>query len=662
MRIDAQKQYRAPGLRGLRQSFLCALSALTLSLYGCGGGGSGGAPTNGAGGASPSAPGTGQNSTPPASLTASVSAVNAAATTTEGGVSLGNPVTFTVPTSGTYYFQLSFEGTALTEVATNGVTSTDYSTGNSAIGSTPALGYDIGTTIHGSWSGTQFGINAVYFYNPQMLAAGIYHDAITLHVCQDAACATELAGSPVTIPVTYTVTGNAIPDGIITPYPNVEVEFPGSQSAPASASIIIDGSSLPPTGAYVTSGASGKGLITQTRFSAPLAANPATASAGTLSLTLAPPSTVGVGIHTDTLPINVCFDSGCQRPAAGSPWTANVTYIVDPVAGVDYTQSTIGISTAGIVWDAATSELYAIVAGSSALDPNTLAVIDPISASIVQTVQLDGGTGHIEPGTLAVSNDGQYLYVAVSDASGTTDHIERLRTSDLGLDQTITLPAEELVGTLAPAPSAPHTLAVETSGNSPQLVIYDDATPRSATLAGQGGDTLTSFTWGADSSTIYAAMRGTTGTLDEVSVTTSGLQVTKSISSQPLLSAATTGGPMQFAEGLICWNSGATFDPVAFAPGNSFNAQTSTFPSASFDGSLDRAYFITTDQAPGSGAATTNIEAFRLSSRDALWILRFPAQNPATQLTRWGTNGLAFADNAGGTQSLVLVSGPLITQ
>jgi len=58
----------------------------------------------------------------------------------------------------------------------------------------------------------------------------------------------------------------------------------------------------------------------------------------------------------------------------------------------------------------------------------------------------------------------------------------------------------------------------------------------------------------------------------------------------------------------------------------------------------------------------TTVEAYRLSSGQPLWLVRFPAQNPAMQLTRWGSNGLAFFDNAGGTQSLMLISGPLITQ
>jgi hypothetical protein len=629
---------------------VCALAVLTLSLSGCGGGS----------GSGNSTPNPNQNSNPPGSVTPSATAIatNPVSTSTQADVLL-NPMSFTVPSSGTYYYQISFVGTAITGVSVNGVTSTDYNTGNSVLGSTPALGYAIGATIHGTWTGT-LGINQIQLVNPQILGAGVYQDSMTLHVCQDAACATELAGSPVTIPLTYTVTGNAIPSGTITVYQNAEVEFPGSQTTPASASIIVDGINLPPTGARVTTGTSANGFVTQTTFSSSLATNPANMSSGQLSLTLESPSTAGVGIHTDTVPINVCFDTACQKPATGGPWTGAVTYIVDPVAGVDYTQTSIAISTAGIVWDSQTNTLYAIIPAYSALDANTLAEINPYSGTIEQAVQLDGGVGRIEPGTLAVSDDGQYLYVAVSDSAEQTDHIERLLTSNLGLDATITLPSFELVAALATAPGAAQTVAVQTSGNSPELVIYDNTTARPNTLTGQSGNTLVSFTWGADSSTIYATFSGTTGTLDAVSATSTGLQVTNSFSSLPLTAL---GGPIQFAGGLVCWNSGMTFDPVAFAVSTPFSAQTSTNPSAAFDTSLERAYFITTDQAPGNNSTmTTNIESFNFSTRDALWILRFPSQNPATQLTRWGTNGLAFAETAGATDSLVLISGPLVTQ
>ena len=143
-----------PMAGGLRRSCLCTLSAIILSLYGCGGGSSGGGTT--------SPPDTGQNSGPTVSLTSSVSSIATSAATNEGAPLLPNPVSFTIPASGTYYYQLSFQGTAIAKVAMNGVAATVYNTDNSSIGSVPALGYDIGATIHGSWSGTQLGINDIY--------------------------------------------------------------------------------------------------------------------------------------------------------------------------------------------------------------------------------------------------------------------------------------------------------------------------------------------------------------------------------------------------------------------------------------------------------------------------------------------------------------------
>ncbi len=627
------------------------LFVLSSGLSACGGGG-------GAGGSGTSPPNPNQNSNPPGSLTPSVTSLSISSG--PDGKSVSNPMTFAVPAAGTYYYRLSYVGTAIAGVSVNGVSSTIANTVNSALGPTPALGYTIGATIHGNWTGT-FAINQIQLMDAQTLGAGVYQDSMTLHACQDAACATELAGSPVTIPVTYTVTGNAIPDGTITVYPNAEVEEPGSQASSVTTSINVEGNSLPPTGAYVTTGTSAQGLVTGTSFSATLATNPANTSSGELSITLEPPSAAGVGIHSDTLPVKVCFDMGCQKPATGSPWTANITYIVDPVAGVDYTEASIAISTAGMVWNSHTGRLYAIVPGYSTVDGNTLAVINPSTATIEQAVQLDVGVGTIEPGTLAVSDDGQYLYVAVSDSTKQTDHIERLLSSNLGLDETITLPSFETVAALAPAPGAPQTVAVQTSNSFPQLVLYDNTTARTNALVSQSGNMLLAFTWGADSSTIYATFGGAAASIDAVSATSSGLQVTNSLSSQALIPAAVLGNPMQFAGGLIYWDSGLTFDPTAFAVSTPFNAQNGTLSGATIDTSLNRAYFATTQQAPGNDTTmTANLESFNLSTQVPRWIARFPNQNGPGQLTRWGSNGLAFT-LTGSSDSLVLISGPLIT-
>ena len=631
----------------------CLIFFAALSLASCGGGGSGSG--SGSGG-----------SQGVASLSASTATLSAQAVTSEGGGAvLADPVNFSISgISGSYYYELSYIGTAIgaTGVAINGQSSVDKNSGNSTLGATPALAYAIGGTINGSWSGPSLGINSLSLLNAAVLGAGVYHDSITLRVCMDAGCTQQIAGSPLTIPVTYTVTGSAVPDAQVTVNPDTQVEFPSTQTAPADGSIIVQGSSLPPTGAYVFTGASKSGLIAGTTFTSTLAPSDGVTASGNINFSLTAPETAGVGIHTVDFPIDVCFDTSCNIAAQGSPWTENITYIVDPVAGHDFTQQTLALSVSGMVWDAQTDMLYAITHGYSQLDPNMLVEIDPTAGTVVNAVTLDGGVGQIEPGTLAISSDDQYLYVAVSDAARTTDHIDRVRTNDLGLDLAISLPAYTLTSAIASAPGAPHTLAVLTGGSAPQLAIYDDATVRSATLSGQNGQSLLAFTWGADATSIYVDFGGSSDSVAEAAVTSSGLQLSHTYSSSSLASIAIPNDEMNFVNGLIMWDSGETFDPSSFTLSTPFNVDTSPTPSSSFDAALGRAYFVSTDQPSNGTSQVTSIEGFNLTTRAALWIARFSGQNPLAELTRWGSGGLAFDDNNGGTDSLVLISGSFIAQ
>jgi hypothetical protein len=616
-------------------------------MGGCGGGGSASVP----------------------SLSSNTPAIAVSATT--GGITpaLTSPITFTTPT-GQFYYELSDVGTtgltfgvrttgANGKILSNypsidGVTSIDNFTGNSTLVSTAVLAYPIGQTFYGSWSGT-LSIHGITFANPSLLGAGVYQDAITLKVCSDAACTQQISGSPLTIPVTYTVTGAPTPITQVTLSPNDLIEAPGSQATSPTGSITINAAGAPLTGVYVSEGASAAGLVTQ----ATLSSNVADGPTGEVIFSLKPPVAVGAGFHFDTFPINVCYDVACTKPLQGNPWTANVTYIIDPVAGQDYTEQSIGIDVGGLAWDSATARLYAIIPGYSPLDPNTLASIDPSTATIENAVTLDGGAGQIEPGTLSVSDDGQYLFVAIAD--GLAEHVDRLRASDLSLDLSFSVQGYE-IETLQPAPGEPHSLAILTNGPASKLVIYDDAVPRTDALTTDSSGTIGSFTWGSDASTLYASVweAGIGGAVDVLTATPSGLQIAQSIGNLPTATPAFAG--MHLVNGILYFESGVTVDPSTSAVSTPFTSDPSTVPSAAFDGGLNRAFFVNTDQPIGSTTSMTTIETYNLSGGQPLWLVRFPAQNPATQLTRWGSNGLAFFDNAGGTQSLMLISGPLITQ
>jgi hypothetical protein len=244
---------------------------------------------------------------------------------------------------------------------------------------------------------------------------------------------------------------------------------------------------------------------------------------------------------------------------------------------------------------------------------------------------LDAGVGHLENATLALSEDQQYLYVAVSDASGLTDHIVRINVPALTTDLEIALPFQSLVANLRPAPGQSHTLAVQLSAPSYELFVYDDATARSASLQS----------------------------------TATGPTTTQTYTDASLAGSSMTGN-MYFVNNLIYWDGGGVFNPASYTASNPFPLQTTssnltTSSSAAFDTTLNRAYFTTNDQPANATAGVTTIQGFELSTQTLSWLLRIPAQDGSSYITRWGTNGLAFFVN-GGTEPLVLISGKIVTQ
>ena len=623
----------------------CVLCAV-LVLTGCGGGGGGGSSSSGSGASPP--PSQGQIAT----LSVAPKTINVTSATSTHGTLLTQPLDFDVITPGnsTYYYAISYIGTAIDAIAPNGVTSSVYNTQNSTVGSTPKLAYAIGATISGQMmpDGTNV-INNITFEDPAQMGAGTYSDMLTISVCTDMACQHPISGSPQTVSVTYTVTGNPISDANVTIYPNVMIEAPSSQTTAPTGTVNLSAGNLPSTGAYVSSTSSKAALVTSTTF------QPGAPSTGAVTFALKPPSTVGAGMHTDSFQINVCFDAGCTKPAVGSPYTVNVSYVVDATAGVDYTQQTLALSIAGLVWDVQTGMLYAISPSYSAQYPNTLMQINPTTATIVATTQLNGGAGHIEPATLTVSDDGNYLYVAVSDGGGFTDSVERIRTSDLGLDLQITLPAGDLVSTIREAPGKPHTLAIDLAPPSPGLFIYNDAVATGPAAAGSTSAS-TPFVWGGNDTTLFADAQGVaSGTIETIINSASGPSVTQS-QSFSALSSTPIAGNMYYVNGEILWDGGATFNPTSYEPGSAF---ATTASAGAFDATLDRAYFLSTDQPANATSPVITLQSYDLSTQKLLWLGRFPNQNPGSYLTRWGSNGLAFFEPG---DTLVLISGSIVTQ
>jgi hypothetical protein len=385
---------------------------------------------------------------------------------------------------------------------------------------------------------------------------------------------------------------------------------------------------------------------------------------GTLTLNLVPPSSLGVGAHVYTVPINICFDPACSKPATGSPFPLQISYIVDPVEGINFSQQVMNFSVGGLVWDATTQRLYASVPDYSTQYQNSIVRINPVTATVETSITFDSGAGWPINGTLTLSDDGQYLYVAVSDAFTkgplAPSYIDRIRTSDMGDDLHIPVNNYGDVTTIREAPGLPHTLAV--SFDQSGLSIFNDATIATNSLSFTSDDPLLGFTWGGNDSALYAYSRDQstqTGTIATATVSPTGLVVAQSTTSSALASLDESDSPL-WINGSLFWNSGLVYDLTANAFAQGFtlfgDSQAGGGGGGAFDTSLDRAYFF------GGGPGLT-IEGFQLDTRQFLWLARLPSSlGGEGPLVRWGANGLAFPGRQNAQDALVILSGPLITQ
>jgi hypothetical protein len=352
----------------------------------------------------------------------------------------------------------------------------------------------------------------------------------------------------------------------------------------------------------------------------------------------------------------------CAKPATGSPWTVALQYIVAATAGHDFNMSVLNITVSDVVWDAVSQKLYALVPGYSPVNSNTITQIEPSTGTIERSVSM-GNLGVI-PGTLAISDDGQYLYAGVG-LTASTQGVQRVLVSSLTLDTNVALPSQQFISAIRVAPGLPQTTAVLLSNPlPPSVAVYDNATQRTHDFS-----PADVFAWGADATSAFAFDSGypATGTVYQLSVSSSGFATSQSTGGITVASGTGSSGFLYSNQNLY-WSDGSVFSTTTDTQLKPFvmipSTPNSTFTTGAMavDPSADRAYFLNSFQPPGqTGANVLTLESFKSSDRTPLWLAHFPSQNYTFVLTRWGSNGLALT-TSGGNQTLVLISGPVVTK
>jgi DNA-binding beta-propeller fold protein YncE len=295
--------------------------------------------------------------------------------------------------------------------------------------------------------------------------------------------------------------------------------------------------------------------------------------------------------------------------------------------------------------------IYLSVPGSANSFANTIAVLDPVSATVVGE-QFAGS----EPNHLALSDDEQFLYASIDGSNS----VQRFILPTLQPDVSYGLGDDSRWGPyyaldLQVAPGAPHTTAVSL-GVTPVsplaqggLVIFDDATPRPVTIPGADSTTnlFDCLQWGYDATSLFAANLESTGDdFYTIAVTPNGASLTADYPGL-VKNARIHFDPVTK---LVYADDGQVVNPATGTNAASFvNAASSMVP----DSNLNLAFFVNASES------TVIIQSFNLTTRALVDSIAIPNvfTNYPQHVIRWGQNGLAFTTDTG---QLFLVGGNFI--
>ena len=633
--------FSALSKRGLRVWIPCLL----LALHGCGGAG------GGAGAASANSSSSGAQPTPPPTVppptvpptagppTLRASATAVSATTSPAGLdpnlqvdlSLLNP-----PTNGVYY-ETRYAGTAVT---------------SASILWQP-------TVVQGA----QSGLLEIMLDPPAFMGSGTYHDTVTVLVCLDSKCLQQIAGSPISVAVTYTVTGNVVSDATYAILPTaLALEVPSNGTAPTT-SIQVTAYAVPPYGAYVYYTSQSGGPVASLSFKQTSAnAEPYAYATGVLSVAMKPPASLGPGVYTDLITLSICYDTACTRPAVGSPFEIPVTYTVTASAGQQFQEQIVNENLTALAVDPTGSVLYGATApsglGAASVTSPQLVEINPTDGSVTTLLTLPAAISEIVP-----SADGAYLYLLTEGWStiqlSPAIEVLRVNTANLAIDQTVPLtnvtlaPAQIAV---SPVDSNTWSAAFPAQPNVWEVEVFDGSVARpnawSVTSDVVYGNQAI---WSADGTSLYVL----DSNLNDVALSISGLGAGTLLQTGSAAQGGFDfGGNLQLAGGLLYTAGGQVLNPATDSLVGHY-----TFPlgvpaaALTIDTTNNRVFASYT--ATVDNAAEGTIESFNLANFSPVWIARLPA---GTQPLRWGSNGLAWIalGPTAGQNVLYLISGTFV--
>ena len=293
-----------------------------------------------------------------------------------------------------------------------------------------------------------------------------------------------------------------------------------------------------------------------------------------------------------------------------------------------------------LLYEPVGKQLYASIPAASAMNPNTVLPINPVTAAAGTPIAV----GH-DPGVLTASPDGAYLYVALNG-----DHtIQRIKLSTLAIERTFALPVDPEFGQLqvfdmhvVPGTSTELAVSVQAPQVDPSsmgVALFNDV--GLVNYIGPFGDTPGVNQAGSDIYNFAFTDPGTiwgisvySGSLNELTVSPSGIEITKTTCCTLSRNLASNGTLIYTDTGLV-WNP-ATGKQVAAYPVGQSPFMESVVP----DAATGKTYFLNT-------FPTVDVMVFDQTSLAQTASLGLVSVGQATapsgtQMVRWGGNGFAM--------------------
>jgi hypothetical protein len=156
------------------------------------------------------------------------------------------------------------------------------------------------------------------FRAPVDLDIGTVTDQVTVFVCLDDQCATQVRGSPMTLSATYSVSSPTVAT-LETPSLSVSGALQDSAAPQGSALITLASpGAIPPT------------VRTDAGYASISYVSSQQSSPGAVGVTIdfVHPTSLGTGVYSENVAMRVCYDFDCRREVNGSPLILQTTYTV----------------------------------------------------------------------------------------------------------------------------------------------------------------------------------------------------------------------------------------------------------------------------------------------------------------------------------------------